>query len=212
MKRVCFVGASIMEGMGDEEKLGMPGRLARLETQNDTPIIHYNLGVRGQTIREISARATAECNARLVTPETDFIVFATGSNDFARTETGIPRTPRHRAMKHFRELVLDLRRIAPLMVFGPTPVDEEKMPFLSSLTGMSFDFNNEDLLGGADEYQKICEEEKIPFLNMHKALNKDRDYMEGLRNNDGLHSTGIGYQAMALAVHHSLQWKELHRV
>ncbi len=209
MKRVCFIGASIIEGMGDEDKLGMPARLALLEAKAGTPFIHYNLGVRGQTIKEISARAISECRARLINPESDFIVFATGSNDFALTEMGIPRTPQHRAMKHFTELVRDLRKFAPLMVFGPTPVDEQKMPFLSTLTGMSFDFKNNDLLKGTEEYQSICSQEEIPFFNMYQALSEDSAYVEGLASNDGLHSTGSGYQAMAHAIYHSPQWREL---
>ncbi|MFD2205289.1 SGNH/GDSL hydrolase family protein [Kiloniella antarctica] len=209
MKRVCFIGASIMEGMSDEGKLGMPGRLALLEASGDTPFIHYNLGVRGQTLREISARALNECKVRVIDPKSDFIVFATGSNDFAITETGIPRTPRHRAMKHFQELIEELKEFIPLLVLGPTPVDEEKMPFLSIQTGMNFDFKNNDLLEGTNEYQDICSKQRIPFLNLHQELIVSPDYMSGLKMNDGLHSTGMGYQAMALTVHRSDQWQEL---
>ncbi|MEH6633220.1 MAG: GDSL-type esterase/lipase family protein [Halopseudomonas aestusnigri] len=209
MKRVCFIGASIMEGMGDESKLGMPGRLALIESQSEIPFIHYNLGVRGQTMREISARAVNECKSRLLNIESDFIVFATGSNDFAITDTGIPRTPRHRAMKQFRDLIIQLETLAPLLVLGPTPVDENKMPFLSVQSGMSFDFKNKDLAEGADEYKDICSQQEIPFLNMHQELIKDTAYMEGLLVNDGLHSIGRGYQAMAQAVYRSPQWKNL---
>ncbi len=209
MKRVCFIGASIMEGMGDEAKLGMPGRLALLEAQSKTPFIHYNLGVRGQTLREISVRAIDECKSRLLNIESNFIVFATGSNDFAITDTGIPRTPRHRAMKQFRDLIVQLENVAPLLVLGPTPVDENKMPFLSVQSGMSFDFKNNDLVEGANEYKDICSQQEIPFLNLHQELVKDPDYMEGLRVNDGLHSIGRGYQAMAQTVYSSPQWKIL---
>ena len=186
----------------------MPGRLAILEDQNGTPFIHYNLGVRGQTIREISSRAVQECSARLMSKD-DFIVFATGSNDFAITETGIPRTPQRRAMKQFRELIITLKEIAPLLVFGPTPVYEEKLPFFSALTNMSFDFKNDILMDGTKNYKSICAEEGVSFIDMHAALSNREVFLEGLAKNDGLHSTGKGYQAMAATIMNSQEWKTL---
>ena len=208
MKRVCFLGASVMEGMGDEARLGMPGRLALLAADNDQSFIHYNLGVRGQTLREISGRAAAECRARF-TDAKDFIVFATGSNDFALIESGIPRTPRHRAMKNFEALITELAEIAPLLVFGPTPVDESKLPFFSTVSNMNFDFKNEDLANGSMEYAEICQGLNIPYINMHQALSGNDDFMVGLAENDGLHSTGKGYQAMAKIVQSSPHWQGL---
>ncbi|WP_120495253.1 GDSL-type esterase/lipase family protein [Kiloniella sp. EL199] len=218
MKRVCFLGASVMEGMGDEARLGMPGRLALLAADNDQSFIHYNLGVRGQTLREISGRAAAECRARF-TDAKDFIVFATGSNDFALIEsstpqkpmprTPMPRTPRHRAMKNFEALMSELSEIAPLLVFGPTPVDESKLPFFSTVSNMNFDFKNEELASGSAEYSAICQDLNIPYINMHQALSESDDFMAGLAENDGLHSTGKGYQAMAEIVQSSSHWQGL---
>ncbi|WP_085899152.1 GDSL-type esterase/lipase family protein [Kiloniella majae] len=213
MKRVCFLGASVMEGMGDEARLGMPGRLALLETDSSENFIHYNLGVRGQTLKEISDRAAAECQARFKDAK-DFIVFATGSNDFALIESGIPqkpmpRTPRRRAMNNFKALMTELSEIAPLLVFGPTPVDESKLPFFSTVSNMNFDFKNAELASGSAEYSAICQDLNIPYINMHKALSASDDFMAGLTENDGLHSTGKGYQAMAEIVQSSPHWQGL---
>ncbi|WP_299380457.1 GDSL-type esterase/lipase family protein [uncultured Kiloniella sp.] len=213
MKRVCFLGASVMEGMGDEARLGMPGRLALLEAETKQSFIHYNLGVRGQTLKEISERAASECRARFKSAK-DFIVFATGSNDFALIESGIakkniPRTPRRRAMNNFKALMTELSEIAPLLVFGPTPVDESKLPFFSTVSNMHFDFKNEELASGSAEYGAICQDMNIPFINMHEALSTSDDFMAGLAENDGLHSTGKGYQAMAEIVQSSPHWQGL---
>ncbi|WP_053006053.1 GDSL-type esterase/lipase family protein [Kiloniella spongiae] len=208
MKRVCFLGASVMEGMGDEAQLGMPGRLALLEAETKQSFIHYNLGVRGQTLKEISGRAASECRARFKDAK-DFIVFATGSNDFALIESGFPRTPRRRAMNNFKALMTELAEIAPLLVFGPTPVDEGKLPFFSTVSNMHFDFKNEELASGSAEYSTICQDLDIPYINMHEALSSSNGFMTGLAENDGLHSTGKGYQAMAEIVRSSLHWQSL---
>jgi len=194
--------------MGDEARLGMPGRLALLGAETKQNFIHYNLGVRGQTLREISERAASECRARFK-DATDFIVFATGSNDFALIESGIPRTPRRRAMKNFEALMTELSEIAPLLVFGPTPVDESKLPFFSTVSNMHFDFKNAELASGSAEYSTICQDLNVPYINMHEALSSSDDFMAGLAENDGLHSTGKGYQAMAEIVQSSPHWQGL---
>ncbi|MCZ4282744.1 GDSL-type esterase/lipase family protein [Kiloniella laminariae] len=208
MKRICFVGASVMEGMGDSEKLGLPGRLALLESKRGRDFIHYNLGVRGQTIREIAKRAVEECLARLGNSTDIGIVFASGSNDFATLDGNLPRTPPHRAFKQFRELALRLREVAPVLALGPTPVEETKMPVLSPLTNMMFYFNNQTLATGSEGYQHVCVEEKIPYIDLFSLLQNSPEYLAGLNENDGLHSNAKGYQAMAKVLSVSSEWNE----
>ena len=74
MKRVCFLGASTVEGLGDEGGLGWVGRLALLNRAAGHPIVSYNLGVRGQTLKQIAARAIGECSARIQDRGEDLIV------------------------------------------------------------------------------------------------------------------------------------------
>ncbi len=200
MKRVCFLGASTVEGLGDESGLGWPGRLAALERDAGHAIIPYNLGVRGQTLREIGARATAECTARIQDRETDLIVLGTGMNDIARIGTGAFRTPKRRTLEDFTKLVEELAAVASLLVVGPFPVFEAKMPFHSTVSGMSFDFKNRDIEEAARNCAEICAERQVPYLNLFPALSNEPEYMTGLMANDGLHSDSRGYQAIAAAV------------
>ena len=203
MKRVCFVGASTVEGMGDEQGLGWPGRLALLMSAEGRPIVPYNLGVRGQTLKQIAARAQAECQVRLVAPGEGMIVLGTGANDLARIESGLPRTPRRRVLADFAALVEVLSQLAPLLVVGPFPVAEAKMPFYSAVSGMSFDFRNEDIREAAEGYGEVCAERQVPFLDLYSNLASGGSYIQGLENSDGLHSDGQGYQAVARLL---LQW------
>ncbi|TQV82062.1 GDSL-type esterase/lipase family protein [Denitrobaculum tricleocarpae] len=207
MKRVCFVGASTVEGQGDENSLGWPGRLAALERQTGRAFIPYNLGVRGQTLREIRARAKAECAARIQDPKSDLIVLGTGMNDLARIGTGAFRTPQRRTLADFTQLVEELAALAPLIVVGPFPVFEPKMPFHSAVSGMNFDFKNQDIEEAAENYAKICAARQMPYLNLFQPLSSDPDYMAGLQANDGLHSNGAGYQAIAGKLHVWHPWR-----
>ncbi|WP_020593866.1 GDSL-type esterase/lipase family protein [Kiloniella laminariae] len=207
MKRICFVGASIMEGMGDEDNLGLPARLTLLERSKNRDFIPYNLGIRGQTLREISLRASQECLARFGNSSDTGIVLATGSNDFAMLEQGLPRTPPHRAMQQLKNLIQQLQEIAPLVVFGPTPVDETKMPVLSPQSNMLFYFSNNSLASASQGYQQVCAAENTPYLDIFSILQNNPDYLAGLRENDGLHSNAVGYQAMARALSESSIWE-----
>jgi lysophospholipase L1-like esterase len=200
MKRVCFLGASTVEGLGDEGGLGWVGRLALLNREAGHPIAPYNLGVRGQTLRQIAARAVGECSARIQDRDQDLIVLGTGANDLARIATGAPRTPRRRVLDDFAKLLEALAALAGVMVVGPFPVSEAKMPFLSAVSGMAFDFRNQDIEEAAEGYAEICAGRQTPFLDLTPGLSADPDYLGGLEANDGLHTDGKGYQAVALRV------------
>lgn len=208
MKRVCFLGASTVEGLGDETGLGWPGRLAALERQAGREFIPYNLGVRGQTLREIGARAAAECAARIQDRETDLIVLGTGMNDLARIGTGAFRTPQRRTLEDFTKLLEELADLAPLLVVGPFPVFEPKMPYHSTVSGMTFDFRNRDIEETAAHYAEICVAREVPYLNLFSTLSHAPDYMKGLESNDGLYSNGAGYELTAAVVSKWCAWTD----
>ena len=46
---ICFVGASVLAGVGDPKALGWVGRVVARSIQPDLRLTAYNLGVRGQT-------------------------------------------------------------------------------------------------------------------------------------------------------------------
>lgn len=207
MKRICFVGASTVEGLGDEAGLGWPGRLAVMAREAGTPFVLCNLGVRGQTLREIGARAAAECQARIQDPANDRIVLGTGMNDLARIGTGAFRTPQRRTLKDFTNLIEELAALAGLLVVGPFPVCETKMPFHSAVSGMNFNFKNRDIEEAAANYAEICAARQVPYLNLFADLSVNRDYISGLEANDGLHSDAAGYQAVAENISKWADWQ-----
>lgn len=206
MKRICFVGASTVEGMGDETGLGWPGRL-----RSSAPVgtAFFNLGVRGQMVEEIQDRAAGECRARILDYSLGGIVFCTGVNDLGRIENGQLRTPERRLPIALRKMILELKQIAPVIGIGPFPVFEPKMPFHSATAGMIFNFQNEDIAHASRTYETICTELEIPYLHAHPILMKSGAYTQGLAGNDGLHPDGTGYQAVADLISQWAPWQEL---
>jgi lysophospholipase L1-like esterase len=211
MKRVCFIGASTVEGQGDETGLGWAGRLAVMSREAGHLFAAYNLGIRGQTLRQIGERALAECGARIQDRDRDLIVLGTGMNDLARIGTGAFRTPRRRVLEDLSVLVGGLGKLAAVIVVGPFPVCEAGMPFRSELSGMTFDFRNADIEEATRSYTEICAEQRVPFLDLFPALSDDPGYQAGLAANDGLHSDAAGYQAIADLIQKSGPWQKAHR-
>ena len=211
MRRICFIGASTTEGMGDETGLGWPGRLWQAHRGTETEFVSFNLGVRGQTMHQIKKRAHGECNTRLLQSMGPLIVLGTGANDLARFASGEyagqPRTPRGGLMRTFRALVEELGALAPLLVVGPAPIDEEQMPF--QLTGhVRFDFKNADIDAGSVLYGDICRDLDIPFLNVFEELVASPVYRRALAEGDGLHPTAEGYQDFTDVVANWGPWRK----
>ena len=206
MRRICFVGASTTEGMGDETGLGWPGRLCQAYQGGLSAFVAYNLGVRGQTMHQIRKRARAECDARLLQSVGPLIVLGTGANDLSRFADGDykgqPRTPRGGLARSFRALVEELRELAPVLVVGPPPIDEAQMPYRMA-SGLDFDFRNDDIAAGSTLYAEICRELKLPYCDLYGMLENNPVYSRALSQGDGLHPTGIGYQAISEVIE---QW------
>ncbi|PLW78406.1 GDSL-type esterase/lipase family protein [Cohaesibacter celericrescens] len=211
MRRVCFVGASTTEGMGDEAGLGWPGRLWQAHRGKVTEFVPYNLGVRGQTMHQIKKRAREECNARLLQSMGPLIVLGTGANDLSRFADGDYdgklRTPRGGLARTFRALVGELKELAPILVVGPAPIDEAQMPYRLTKQ-MQFDFRNEDIDAGSVLYADICRDLDVPFFNLYAALADSPVYRRALAEGDGLHPTGIGYQRCVEILEDWIAWKK----
>lgn len=205
MKRICFVGASTVEGMGDETAQGWPGRLA-LPLRDK--IVPYNLGVRGQTLNQIYARAARECKARILDKSQAGIVFCSGLNDLGHLADGTRRTRPERVLHNFKRLAEALADIVPTIVVGPMPVNEEKMPYISVIIG-DVNFRNADVAEVDHDYQMICAELGVDYLSLYQHLKDDETYAQSLFENDGLHPTGTGYQIVADLVSDWEPWQVL---
>lgn len=206
MKRICLLGASTVEGMGDSSRQGWAGRLIRNETDQT---VLYNLGIRGQTLEQISARAVAECKVRILDFSQGGIVLCCGVNDLARLADGSPRTTQEATLAILEVLIAELRAIAPLIATGPFPVAEEKMPFHSSASGATLHFRNEDIARADRIFDGFFADRDVPYLGLYSSLLQSEVYQEGLLKNDGLHPDSSGYQVIADRVAGWSGWRDL---
>ncbi|MDO5622906.1 MAG: GDSL-type esterase/lipase family protein [Paracoccus sp. (in: a-proteobacteria)] len=209
MNRVCFIGASTTEGMGDEEGIGWPGRLSRSFRQGTGS---FNLGVRGQTVFQIADRAVAECRARLLDRDGGRIILGAAMNEMARfAEDGRERFARSDILGAYARLIDDLRELASLLVVGPAPVFEARMPFYSQANRTSFDYRNTDLKWLDAELRSICAMQSVPYISILPALIEDCRYQSGLARTDGLHPDHRGYAAAAEFIAEQPAWQEIIR-
>ena len=187
MERVCFVGASIVEGMGDAEGLGWAGRLVRGRAMS-----YYNLGIRGQLLAEIRQRAAQECRVRLPQDCSRGIVFSSGVNDLGVLPDGKRRVLFSDALADFEGLLAELTTIAPLIVVGPGPVDEARMPLPSRTRHLNA------IIAEADAtYAEKCDDAGVEYISVHADLLQSDVYMAGLAAGDGLHPDAAGHADQA---------------
>ena len=197
---VCFVGASSVEGMGDEAGLGWVGRLRYLNSEGGGNSVVYNLGVRGQTTEMIAARWQAECAARLpasgkVRP---LIVLSIGVNDMGVMPSGEPRLGIDGSIAALSKIIKEAAAIQlPILCVGPTPVLEEKMPFYSVVTDTNVDFDNARIEKLDLACKSLCADTQVPYLSLYAYFSGQEAWFESLAKRDGLHVDGCGYQMVA---------------
>ena len=206
-KRICFVGASNVEGQGDETGKGWVGRLLDLLKADGAPVIAYRLGIRGQTLSQIVERAPLECAPRLPKDGTGLIVMTTGVNDLARVDDEAPRVSLDEITDILSAAIPGLLKIAPLVIVGPTPVLQSRVPLLAGRNRVPVYFGNDAISEANERYRVVCDKTDASYLNVFDPLLMDDAYGAGLDANEGLHTNAAGYAAMAEYIYHSPQWR-----
>ncbi|EAW38620.1 Lipolytic enzyme, G-D-S-L [Lyngbya sp. PCC 8106] len=79
--RICFVGDSFVNGVGDPSGLGWTGRVCVEAHQYKDEITVYNLGIRRETSADILKRWSGEVSCRLTSEYDSRVVFSFGVND-----------------------------------------------------------------------------------------------------------------------------------
>jgi len=209
MQRICFVGASNVEGQGDETSVGWVGGLGEMCAAAGAPFIAYNLGVRGQTLAQITDRAAPECAPRLPNADSGLIVMATGVNDLAHIRHEPPRLTLDDIAAILTDALPTIQAVAPLIVLGPTPVHEAKMPMQVGPKLVSVDFRNADIATANERYRAVCLDAGAAYLDLFDTLLADTTYRDGLNANDGLHPNASGYRSMAAHIFNACEWKRL---
>lgn len=190
-KKLVVLGDSGVYGWGDPDQGGWCERLRRHWMELPQGPVLYGLGVRGDGLEKLAARAETEVGHRgeLRRQRPQGILLSIGLNDTARV--GRPDGRHQLGPEAFlfglRQLLPRLAAIAPVFVLGLTPVDEAVMPFADVLW---YDVATVRRYEGLLE--EACMEADVPFLPLLDSLLAEPHWLQWLCS-DGLHLNSDGH-------------------
>ncbi|MBD1913678.1 MULTISPECIES: GDSL-type esterase/lipase family protein [unclassified Leptolyngbya] len=195
--RLIALGDSLVYGFGDPEGGGWVERLRRRWMMPDTPgHVVYNLGIRGDGVRQVLQRLEDEFSKRgeLRHRVPDCIILSVGTNDSARV--GRPTGRNFTAFDDFEndlgELLSRAQRLCPVIFVGMTPVDELRMPFAGILY-----YTHDDQYRYKEATRLACEARQIPYLDIFELWKQRGDrWWQSRLSADGLHPNSAGYASL----------------
>ncbi|GAC1363015.1 MAG: hypothetical protein NVSMB38_45520 [Ktedonobacteraceae bacterium] len=190
--RICFVGDSFVNGTGDPTSLGWAGRLCVAAQQQGHEITYYNLGIRGQTSRQIAQRWQAEVIARLPKDVDGRIVFSFGANDIT-LEEGELRVPFAESLQNTQQILATAQQHFPTIMVGPPPLLEDDL--------------NQRIARLSQQLASVCNAMKVPYLEVFTSLRHVQAWEEEVASNDGAHPRTAGYDMLAHLVQEWSAWK-----
>lgn len=188
--RICFIGDSLVAGVGDEQALGWAGRLCREANLAGTQVTYYNLGIRRNTSVDVLNRWRAECEPRLPDTCDGRIVLSFGVNDTA-VENGKVRVEFDKSVATMRQLLIDTQHYSPIFIGPPAVANEEQNQRIEALT---------------QAYQQVANELGVPFIALFSHLINDQAYKQSVIDFDGSHPRQAGYEKMARIIAASAMW------
>lgn len=203
--RLLALGDSLVYGFGDPVGGGWVERLRRQwMTPGGANHALYNLGVRGDGVRQVSARLEDEFKSRgeLRNRVPDLIILSVGVNDSPRL--GRPDGKNYTDFDQFQSdmaALLDRAcRLCPVLFVGMIPVDEAQMPFLNCLY-----YNHADQYRYKEATRLACAERHIPYLDLFDQwMARGLEWSKTQFTDDGLHPNVSGYQTL---LHDILSWQ-----
>ncbi|MBL1175649.1 GDSL-type esterase/lipase family protein [Pantanalinema sp. GBBB05] len=195
--KIVALGDSLIYGFGDPEGGGWVDRLRRSWMHPDSPgHALYNLGVRGDSVRQVAQRLENEFRHRgeLRNRVPDLIILSVGVNDSARLarQDGRNFTDFDRFQADLANLLDQAQHLCPVLFVGMVPVNEAKMPFLDC-----FYYNHADQFRYKEATRLACQQRQIPYLDVFaRWMEHGSDWCQTHLLEDGLHPNVLGYQAL----------------
>lgn len=189
--RICFLGDSFVNGTGDETTLGWAGRLCAAANASGTPITYYNLGIRGNTSRDILHRWERESALRLPESCDGRLVISCGVNDTA-IALGQVRVSPEESCANLQAILRSAKQKYRVLIVGPPPVEEGD--------------RNTRIEAISAAYAREAESQGIPYIELYSHLVTDEAYRREVAANDGSHPRSQGYQTMARIIGTSQSW------
>ncbi len=203
-EQIFFFGDSITQADNDGDRCGWPGRVCRPITIDGTAVAAFNLGVNGDTSRDIAARWRSELDARRQrSNQRSFaLVFAYGFNDACVADDSGPQVTLEDSLGISRRMLTQAAALAPTVWVGPTPLDESVNPMLSG--GTSWDMRNADIARYSAAFAELAGEIGVPYLDLFTPFSSSARYAAALAAYDRVHPADDGY---AMIAEHVAAWQ-----
>ncbi len=187
--KIVVIGASTVYGWVDPIGGGFVGRLkSHLETQNNFTSV-FNLGISGQTCKEITARIEKEIPPR----NPKLILISLGANDSRREKSTSSENLTSLAdfKIHVQQMLEQSSKIAKTLFIGSFPLDDSKT---SPVPGTRLYYSNSDLEKYTSTAKEVSENLKVSYLDLFHLWQK-KDYLK-LLYKDGLHCNSDGHEEL----------------
>ena len=204
-EQIFFLGDSITLVDNDGERCGWPGRLCRGLEIAGCAVTAYNLGINGDTSRDIAARWQGEVAARRLRGNgrgTVALVFAYGFNDACSANGGGLQVELAESLALSRTMLTAEAAMGPTLWIGPTPLDEGVNPMVSG--EVTWDMRNADIARYSAAFAVLAREIAIPYLDLFTPLSRSPRYAGALAAYDRVHPADDGY---AMIAEHIAAWQ-----
>ncbi|MCC0806946.1 GDSL family lipase [Methylobacterium sp. W2] len=191
--RICFIGDSFVNGVGDDTCLGWTGRLCAEARRAGWDVTHYNLGIRRDTSLDIHERWRREAEARLPEGLDGRLVFAFGANDCTFMD-GRTRVPHDRCLDTVRAILADAAGWRKTLMIGPLPVCDDPS-------------TDARILALSNDMAPICARLGVPFLPVFDVARGSDAWAREAAAGDGTHPNAGGYAALASVVAEWEAWR-----
>jgi lysophospholipase L1-like esterase len=184
--RICFIGDSFVNGVGDDTCLGWTGRLCAEARRAGWDVTHDNLSIRRDTSLDIRGRWRNEADARLPEGLDGRLVFAFGANDCTLVD-GQTRVPHVRSLEMATAILSDAAGWRKTLMVGPLPVCDDPS-------------TDARILALSRDLALPCARLGVPFLPVFDVATGSDAWTSEAAAGDGTHHNAGGYAALASAV------------
>ena len=188
--RICFFGDSYTNGTGDETSLGWVGR-AMSKTSAKYNTTYYNLGIRGNTSKDISNRWKKEADLRLKDCDAKYLVFSFGTND-TNFLNGKRVLQLEQTIENTKCIIEEATLYNNLLVIGPPTLCNE---------------DHNDRNSELDKaLEKLCREHDVAYISLYQRLDSNEKWLSLIAENDQYHPSSEGYKILSDVITSSAYW------
>jgi lysophospholipase L1-like esterase len=183
-KNICVFGDSITWGAVDKEYGGWFNRLwiYNENREGEESTYFYNLGIPGDTTKELVGRIDTECKFRTPTS----IIIAIGINDTAFDKNNNPSTPINDFISNMNNIInLSMKYTHDIILIGLTRVNEELVN--DKYNDIEYNYYNNMIIKYDTIIRQISKERDLKYIYLYDKL-LDSDISE-----DGIHPNSIGH-------------------